>query len=86
MLTIYRRHQKGCEHRSEGRKYRRCRCIIWVDGSLNGRDVRQSLGTRDWQKANEMILRWESEQRVADEQKPEPLTIKESCEKFISDA
>ena len=30
MLTIYRRHVRTCAHRSEGRKYRRCRCPVTV--------------------------------------------------------
>ena len=47
MLTIYRRHKKSCEHRSEGREYRRCRCPLWVDGFLGGKDVRQSLAMDD---------------------------------------
>ena len=60
--------------------------MIWVDGSLNGQEMRKSLGTRNWQRALEEILKWESEGRVANEQKPEPLTVKEACENFISDA
>jgi hypothetical protein len=32
MLTIFRRHKKSCEHRQEGRSYRRCRCPISVEG------------------------------------------------------
>jgi hypothetical protein len=36
MLTIFRRHLKRCEHRAEGRKYRRCKCPLWADGFLNG--------------------------------------------------
>lgn len=44
MLTIYRRHRKNCKQRMEGRDYRRCLCPIWVDGSLNGVEIRKSLG------------------------------------------
>jgi len=36
MLTIYGGTKKNCEHRGEGRAYRRCRCMIWVDGSVGG--------------------------------------------------
>ena len=53
MLTIYRRHVKGCAHQHDGRKYRRCRCPIWVDGFLNGVELRESLGMRDWEKAQQ---------------------------------
>ena len=61
MLTIYRRHLKNCEHRGEGRKYRRCRCPLWADGFLNKVEIRKSLGLRDWTKAQELVREWESE-------------------------
>ena len=41
MLTIYRRHEKSCEHRASGRRYRRCQCVIWVDGFIGNREIRQ---------------------------------------------
>ena len=47
MLTIYRRHRKNCKQRIDGRGYRRCLCPIWVDGSLNGVEIRKSLRLRD---------------------------------------
>ena len=85
MLTIYRRHRKGCEHRREGRKYRRCRCPIWVDGFLGTQDIRKSLETADWQKAQQTIREWEA---TASEPKApqEPTTIKAAGDAFITDA
>jgi len=84
MLTIYRRHQRNCEHQDEGRSYRRCRCMIWVDGSVGGVEIRKSLHKRDWQKAQDIVREWEAEgQRVEEAQ---PITVKEGCEKFIADA
>jgi len=84
MLTIYRRHRKNCKQRMEGRDYRRCLCPIWVDGSLNGIEMRKSLRLRDWQRAQELVRKWEAEgQRV---EKPKPLSVKEACDKFLVDA
>ena len=84
MLTIYRRHRKTCKQRMEGRDYRRCLCPIWVDGSLNGIEMRKSLRLRDWQRAQELVRKWEAEgQRI---EKPKPLTFKEACDKFLVDA
>jgi integrase/recombinase XerD len=84
MLTIYRRHRKNCKQRIDGRGYRRCLCPIWVDGSLNGVEMRKSLRLRDWQRAQELVRQWEAEgQRV---EKPKPLTVKEACDKFAADA
>ena len=85
MLTIYRRHKKPCEHRSEGRKYRRCRCPIWVDGSLNGQEIRKSLNTTDWQKAQEFVREWEAME--SEPKAPqEPMTIQTAAKAFVTDA
>jgi integrase/recombinase XerD len=55
MLTIYRRHKKSCAHREQGRDYRRCRCPIWVDGTLRGKETRESLRELDWDKAQRSV-------------------------------
>ena len=85
MLTTYRRHKKACSHRHEGRRYRRCKCPIWVDGFLGGKEIRQSLDTGDWQKAQDFIREWEAkgnEPKAAQE----PITIEAAADKFIADA
>lgn len=86
MLTIYRRHLKTCEHRGEGRDYRRCKCPVWVDGFLSGRDLRQSLKTRDWQKASDTVREWEARGTIEKESKHEPVTIEQATELFLEDA
>ena len=83
MLTIYRRHTRRCPHRDEGRKYRRCRCPIWVDGALNARDVRKSLGLKNWEKAQTLIREWEAEGQTVEQ---EHLTIAQACDEFIREA
>jgi site-specific recombinase XerD len=84
MLTIYRRHVKGCAHKHEGRKYRRCRCPIWADGFLNGVEIRESLNLRDWEKAQQRINAWEAE-GVLTAEAEEP-TIEHACQAFENDA
>src|ERR1700674_402465 len=83
MLTIYRRHQKKCEHRGEGRSYRRCRCIITVDGSVGGVEIRESLHTRDWQEAQDIVREWEAEGHRAEE--VQPVTVDQAWKDFLSD-
>ena len=71
----------------KGRGYRRCQCPIWVDGTLGGREIRQSLKTREWQKAQELVRQWEAEgQRCAQAPQSEPITIEQAREKFLADA
>jgi len=84
MLIIYRRHVKSCEHRTEGRTYRRCKCPIWVDGFIGQREIRESLRLRDWQKAQDLIRGWEAEGERSEEK--EPITIQQACEEFLKDA
>jgi integrase/recombinase XerD len=83
MLVIYRRHKKACGHREKGRAYRGCHCPIWVDGILAGKEIRQSLKLRDWQKAQGKIREWEAENQIAETKDPE--TLAGAWESFISD-
>jgi integrase/recombinase XerD len=86
MLTIFRRHLKHRERRAQGRKYRRCRCPVWVDGSLNGLEIHKSIGTRDWNKAQEIVRGWEADGRcVSYLDKPKKLTIELAFGLFKAD-
>ena len=85
MLTIYRRHLKTCAHKNEGRKYRRCRCPIWVDGFLGKVEIRKSLELRDWEKAQSTIREWEAEGAPKEPEKA-PITLAQAQEHFLRDA
>jgi len=86
MLITYRRHRKSFEHRREGLKYRRCRCPIWVDGYLAGREIRKSLGTADWQNAQDSVREWEADGSIAATAETEPITIEQAKTEFLADA
>lgn len=86
MLTIYRRHIKTCAHRSEGRKYRRCRCPVWVDGFLGREELRKSLTTRDWEKAQGIIREWEAEGLKPPEPTDNRLTLEATFDQYLADA
>jgi integrase/recombinase XerD len=87
MLTIYRRHLQSCLHRHKGRAYRRCKCPVWADGFLpKDGEVRKSLDTRDWQKAQSTIREWEERGSIEDDKKEEPVTIQDACNSFLRDA
>lgn len=98
MLTIYRRHKKDCSLRSiahrrdhiDGDVYARtmlakttCRCPVWVDGFISGREVRKTLGTQNWEKAKAQVLAWDRGERSIDEGKT---LIKLAADDFIADA
>jgi integrase len=86
MLTIYRRHKRSCDHRSEGRKYRRCHCPIWVDGFVAGEEIRESLKLTRWEDALEKIQNWEAERTKPEEHNDIRLTVETACERYLADA
>lgn len=55
MLTLWRNHSETCPHRHKGRACKKCKCIIWVDGTLNGQRYRKSLDLRDWERAGKKV-------------------------------
>lgn len=61
MLTIYRRHVASCARGiAQGRAYTKCSCPLWCDGTVRGKEVRQSLKTRDWIIANTRAMEIEA--------------------------
>jgi integrase/recombinase XerD len=83
MLTIYRRHLNSCKHRAKGRKHRHCQCPIWVDGILGGKEMRESLQMRDWQRAQDKIREWEAEDRRTSQ--PTPKATEDAWTEFLAD-
>ena len=83
MLTIYRRHKPTCPHFAEGRRFHHCKCKIWADGTLAGREVRKSLDTRDWTKANQQVQQWEAQERIIE--KGTPVTLADAWASLLVD-
>jgi hypothetical protein len=87
MLTIYRRHTNRCPHREEGRRYRRCRCPIWADGTLAGEHIRRSTGLQNWEKAQQRVREMEATGQREEPTEPEEdiVTVRFACERFLED-
>jgi integrase/recombinase XerD len=85
MLILYRRHKRSCGHRNEGRNYRRCRCPIWVDGSLGGREIRKALGELDWERAQKSVREWEAIRELP-ERATGQTTVGNAMAEFLADA
>lgn len=84
-LTLYRRHLPGCAHKARNRRFNKCKCPIWVQGSLAGEYVRRSLDIASWQAASERVHEWEAAGGIG-AIRPEIPSIAEAIEKYISDA
>jgi integrase len=61
MLNLYRRHTPKCPHKTKGQAHTKCSCPIWCYGQGNeGNQIRESLKTRDWQRAIRRAAKLES--------------------------
>jgi Phage integrase, N-terminal SAM-like domain len=60
MLSAYRRHKQTCKLAKVGVAATKCSCPIWAYGSVNGRQVRCSLKTRDWTHATTGLIKLEA--------------------------
>jgi integrase/recombinase XerD len=83
MLQIYRRHRLPCSYRS--RRFRNCKCPIWVQGSLRQEYVRRSLDLRSWEAATNLVRDWEAAGEVG-VVKVEIPEIPDAVARFIEDA
>ena len=98
--NLYRNHERRCPHRDKRRAYNKCHCPIWIDFSYGGRRICRSLGNRNWQKAEDLLRRWE---KTADrfspsepelprirvlEKDPRPPdhSLEAACREFLADA
>ena len=66
-LSLFRWHARQCRHRAKGRKWTRCQCGIWTQGSLSGQWVKMSLHTRNWAAAAKIIHNWEATGKIGEE-------------------
>jgi integrase/recombinase XerD len=84
-LTLYRLHARSCPHRSKGRRWTRCNCAVWVQGSLAGKWVKKSLNTREWSVAAAIVHEWEAAREIGGKRKEIP-TIKAAISKYLEDS
>lgn len=77
MLTLWRRHLKSCPHRV--RTYKKCGCPIWVQGTLRGKWLKQSLDLRNWESAQMLVRDWESGHTAAHS------SVANACDAFLRD-
>lgn len=77
MLNLFRRHLVRC--RNNLRSQKNCSCPVWVQGTIRGKWIKQSLGVRNWEAAQRIVREWEGGDvdRVS--------TVRQSCEAFTKD-
>jgi len=85
MLTTYRRHKQNCAHKQEGRKYRRCKCPIWIDGTVRGEEIRESLKTCNWEEATELARKRETDPVGASQEKDAAVIVASAATDFLAD-
>jgi integrase/recombinase XerD len=83
VLHLFRRHYPPCPHKS--RRYRRCTCPLWVQGSLGGEWIKKSLNVTSWEAASDLVTGWTASGQIG-VVRPDVPPLKEAVEKFIADA
>jgi integrase len=83
VLHLFRRHYPPCRHTS--RRYRRCACPIWVQGSLAGEWIKKSLGLTSWEAATDLVRSWESAGGIGQRRREIP-SVADAITKFLLDA
>jgi integrase/recombinase XerD len=80
VLTLWRRHRSKCSHIGD-RYFRKCRCAVWCEGTVEGKYIRHSLQTRSWERGEEL------KRQLEDGKQPEQkgITIKDALDAFIRD-
>lgn len=84
-LSLYRLHSRDCPHRPKGRRWTRCRCPVWTQGSVGGTWVKMSLKTRNWATAAKIIHSWEASGKIGEEP-PDIPTVRQAVAKYLADA
>jgi site-specific recombinase XerD len=82
-MIVFRRHNPArCRFKS--RFEYRCKCPIWVDRAEGGKRVREPLKLRDWNRAQDLVRRWETDGRKPT--KKAQVTIEVWRDQFLQDA
>jgi integrase/recombinase XerC len=83
MLAIYRRHARSCGQKS--RRYRRCQCPVWVQGTLGGETIRRSLDLTSWEAAEGVVRAWKEAGRIGAEGR-RSFPVREATEQYLRDS
>lgn len=59
-VIVYKRHGASCEHRGD-KNFRRCRCALWMEWNLAGKQTRKSAKTFSWETAQQKARKIEQE-------------------------
>jgi len=89
MLTLYRRHlttgfgeskNEPCPNHAD-RFYKRCKCPMWVEGTVEGVYRRHALKVQSWEKAVLLAKQIEEDGRP----KQDIMTVEHAVERFLAD-
>jgi len=83
MLALYRRHTSTCGQTS--RRYRRCQCPIWVQGTLAGEEIRKSLDLTSWDSAERVVQAWKEAGKIGAEGR-RAVSVEDAVTKYLRDA
>lgn len=82
-LILYRRHLAACPHKPKGRRFNRCDCPIWIQGTIEGEATRKALDVSSWSRAEQ--LKRQIEDGIKPKEQPKAISIKDALDAFIKD-
>jgi hypothetical protein len=82
VLSVYRRHKKDCEHAGD-RFSKKCRCALWLTGTLFGKSYRKPAKTRSFEAAEKIKRKLENGEEPR--QRLKTVTVKVALDAFIKD-
>jgi len=80
VLAIYRRHRAGCPQKCD-RISKRCRCALWLKGTLFGKAYQKAAKTRNWEAAERALRELESGGKTF----KTAITVKQAIDLFLAD-
>lgn len=83
VMHVVRPHYRSCPHTS--RRYRRCKCPIWVQDSLGGQWVDKFLNLTSWEAASDLMTAWTVTGQIGMVRPDVPL-LAEAAKRIMADA
>ena len=80
MLSIYRRHKSSCKQTARDSK--KCRCPLWLTGTLFGESYRKSAKTRSWEAAEKIKRTIEDGNQ---KEQPQSITLQAALDAWVRD-
>jgi len=71
--------------RAAPRRYRACKCPIYVEGSLGGQFIKKALDQTSWEAASSIVAEWTQAGEIGKKTR-KLVTVSEAIDAYLEDA